>query len=87
MTEPSVGEAVGNLRQVLKNFQTHPNAEVSFSHEGAFDVTAHIRTNQSTGMQDLVEIDRVLTTHGFDEVNSDMFGTNEWAYEWSEDNY
>jgi len=35
----------------------------------------------------LVEIHRTLSSNGFEEVNSDMFGSNEWAYEWSEDNY
>ena len=87
MCEPSVGEAISNLREVIENMPLWYDVEVDFTHEGAFDIYAYVRCKDDTKIEDLLEVNRILTNHGFDETDSHQLPGAEWQYKWSEDNY
>lgn len=87
MSEVGIYHRIENVKSIMDNLQSWSDVEISFSHQGAFEVTAHIRAKKQTDMNELAAIDEALTTHGFEEVEHTMGGSNTWEYEWSHENY
>jgi len=87
MAEPSVSEAISNLKEVMDNLALWHDVELDFTRDSAFEIYAYVRCKDDTKIEDLLEINRILSNHGFDETDNHQLPGAEWQYEWSEDNY